>query len=796
MNAFNVLFPEFKFEEASDIAKISYLVTQWASGDQRETIEQMRKLLETVSPSYRKQCIVFFSEWLVSSDDSITTLMEAHRHLSEIMNDSAFCSKRGCVRFCCSMDSPLLSPHIRKERSARVLAMPDSVMKDLTTDVLDVDVLRNWAAVNIGLMKASFDTTSFDRYVTNAIQALVRCCEIAPSFPDVVQLLSLFFENANQDNIFNSTAQSIALLQPKLLLQVAQQILVQLSHPCKHVQRFVHSLILTLMTAHFHGLVASVIVFTLSKNESRARGATEITKQFAQKQPEIWYEVNLVRDCLLRTSITIYEKSLRRIERAVDYAENQDYKKMRKTLNNLARSAEDRSCEMHRAFADTFSYELELLKKILNHTNQWCAQINNQLMTIVNKFTSIQLSSLSEELCDKDSFLLAVPGTYKPDKPVIHMKYFVQQVVVYMSKQQPKVVVIKGTDGHFYQFLLKGQEDLRLDERLMQFFRMINSFLKRESLLVGNQIRIINVITLSMKHGMVQWVTGTDTLRFIVEEYRKSVGRELQPEHGLLRKYGVESYNALLPIQKYQIVSKICREIPDTDLANFMWLKAASAEVWMNQMDMFSVTAGMTSIVGYIIGLGDRHPSNILIDRLTGEVIHIDFGDSFERAMKRRVLPELVPFRLTRMMVRAMGVTGPEGSFKTAFMNMAAMLRARRGILLTVLSIFVQEPLSDADHSAEDQQPAEPRFYQTRSNSSHHCLSSAFDDGRIRDPYETAQILSHKESRRRVKEKLMGYDLPDQLHANTVEEQANLLIAEATNTYSQAKMYHGWFPFW
>lgn len=33
-----------------------------------------------------------------------------------------------------------------------------------------------------------------------------------------------------------------------------------------------------------------------------------------------------------------------------------------------------------------------------------------------------------------------------------------------------------------------------------------------------------------------------------------------------------------------------------------------------------------TSIAGYILGLGDRHLNNILIDQTTAEVIHIDFG--------------------------------------------------------------------------------------------------------------------------------------------------------------------------
>lgn len=49
-------------------------------------------------------------------------------------------------------------------------------------------------------------------------------------------------------------------------------------------------------------------------------------------------------------------------------------------------------------------------------------------------------------------------------------------------------------------------------------------------------------------------------------------------------------------------------------------------------MQLFKLTllffsVATSSMVGYILGLGDRHLQNILIDKKTAEVVHIDFGN-------------------------------------------------------------------------------------------------------------------------------------------------------------------------
>lgn len=45
--------------------------------------------------------------------------------------------------------------------------------------------------------------------------------------------------------------------------------------------------------------------------------------------------------------------------------------------------------------------------------------------------------------------------------------------------------------------------------------------------------------------------------------------------------------------------------------------------------------------VGYVVGLGDRHSMNILIDQASAEVVHIDLGVAFEQGLMLKT-PERV----------------------------------------------------------------------------------------------------------------------------------------------------------
>src|SRR5262249_20160970 len=110
------------------------------------------------------------------------------------------------------------------------------------------------------------------------------------------------------------------------------------------------------------------------------------------------------------------------------------------------------------------------------------------------------------------------------------------------------------------------------------------------------------------------------------------------------------------------------------------------------------------SMVGNVVGLGDRHGENILIDEKNGECVHVDFDCLFGKGLTLEK-PEIVPFRLTPNIVDALGVTGVEGLFRRSCEISMGVLRANQETLMSVLATFIYDPLvewkSRSDHRSD-----------------------------------------------------------------------------------------------
>merc|ERR1711871_706699 len=192
--------------------------------------------------------------------------------------------------------------------------------------------------------------------------------------------------------------------------------------------------------------------------------------------------------------------------------------------------------------------------------------------------------------------------------------------------------------------------------------------------------------------GIVGWVPHCDTIHQLVKEYRDKRKIFLNVEQRLMLQVAPD-YDNLTVMQKVEAFRYGMDKTTGQDLFKVLWLKSLNSEIWLERRTNYTRSLAVMSMVGYILGLGDRHPSNLVLDRKSGKIIHIDFGDCFEVAMQRDRFPEKVPFRLTRMIVNAMEVSGIEGNFRSVCEAVMRVLRENKDSVMAMLEAFVHDPL-------------------------------------------------------------------------------------------------------
>jgi len=276
----------------------------------------------------------------------------------------------------------------------------------------------------------------------------------------------------------------------------------------------------------------------------------------------------------------------------------------------------------------------------------------------VNSLTQLNVEHVSPRLFSARDLQLVLPGSYRPGRKPVTIYSFNNRLEIIPSKQHPRKLGIYGSDGIERNFLLKGHEDLRQDERAMQLFGLVNGLLDSSVKTYRSHVKIQRyaVVPLTPNSGLIGWVPHCDTLHAVIKEYRESKNIVLNTENRFVLKES-QDYQNLPSIQKFEIFGRVLQSTDGSDLKNILWIQNRTAETWLEKRTNYTQSLATMSMVGYILGLGDRHCSNLMLDRQSGKIVHIDFGDCFEVAMNRDKHPERVPFRLTRMLEAAMGVS-------------------------------------------------------------------------------------------------------------------------------------------
>ncbi|XP_047975859.1 serine/threonine-protein kinase TOR-like isoform X2 [Salvia hispanica] len=581
---------------------------------------------------------------------------------------------------------------------------------------------HKWALFNTAVM-SHYTLRSFPSIASQFVVAAVTgyfhsiaCAAHAKgvddSLQDILRLLTLWFNHGSTTEVQMALQRGFSLVSINTWLVVLPQIIARIHSNNHAVRELIQSLLVRIGHSHPQALMYPLLVACKSISNLRREAAQEVVDIVRQHSGILVDEAQLVSTELIRVAILWHEMWHEALEEAsrLYFGEHniEGMLNVLEPLHNMLEegAARNNSTIKEKAFIQAYRHELlEAYECCMRYrrtgndadlTQAWdlyyhvFRRIDKQLQTL----TTLDLQSVSPELLECRDLKLAVPGTYIADSPVVTIASFAPQLVVITSKQRPRKLTIHGSDGEEHAFLLKGHEDLRQDERVMQLFGLVNTLLgnSRKTAEKDLSIQRYSVIPLSPNSGLIGWKPNCDTLHQLIREYRDARKITLNQEHKLMLSFAPD-YDHLPLIAKVEVFDYALQNTEGNDLSRVLWLKSRTSEVWLDRRTNYTRSLAVMSMVGYLLGLGDRHPSNLMLHRFSGKILHIDFGDCFEASMNREKFPEKVPFRLTRMLVKAMEVSGIEGNFRSTCESVMQVLRTHKDSVMAMMEAFVHDPL-------------------------------------------------------------------------------------------------------
>lgn len=346
------------------------------------------------------------------------------------------------------------------------------------------------------------------------------------------------------------------------------------------------------------------------------------------------------------------------------------------------------------------------------------------------------------------------------------------------GNSHPMALTAIASNGTRYKQLLKGSDDdLRQDAIMEQVFEEVSKMLRKQKAARqrGLHVRTYRVVPLTSRSGILEWVPNS-----------LPIGEFLKPAHQQYYPQSIRSdkaSNAIRTVERHSVETrikefrKVCDHLPPV-MRHFFFELFINPDDWFEKRTAYTRTTATVSILGYVLGLGDRHCHNILLDQKSGEAVHIDLGVAFEAG---RVLPvpEMVPFRLSRDIIDGMGITKTEGVFRRCCEFTMDALREDKDSIMTLLNVLRYDPL----------------YSWTVSPLRAKRMQDAQDTGRndIADDEEASS--KRKEQEAGEADRALGVVEKKLSKTMSTAATVNELIQQATDERNLATLFAGWSAF-
>ena len=426
---------------------------------------------------------------------------------------------------------------------------------------------HHWALFNAAAMEhyQRILPAAANRHVAPAISGFFRSIALggsdlrkgkSGSLQDILRLLTLWFNHGAAPEVEAALVEGFGHVSIDTWLAVIPQIVARIHSNSTPVRSLIHQLLVRVGRQHPQALLYPLLVACKSQSASRRGAATAVLENLRRHSALLVEQAQVVSLELIRVAILWHEAWHEALEEASQlYFGEQNVDGMLRVLAPLHHIVERLGAETLHEISFTQAYGREL-----SEANEWCRKyretgleeelnqawdlyyhvfkrINKQLPTL----TTLELKYVSPRLLSARQLELCVPGNYAPGVPGGYggsatIAGFAPVMHVITSKQRPRRLHIHGSDGKDYGYLLKGHEDLRQDERVMQLFGLVNSLLAATPSTSARDLSIARyaVVPLSPNSGLIGWVPNCDMLHALIREHRDAHKVPLNLEQRLM----------------------------------------------------------------------------------------------------------------------------------------------------------------------------------------------------------------------------------------------------------------------